>query len=127
MRGGLATVTGFAWRALLGGRDGFNRAARLRSRDTLGLARVLGLGPSAWCARTKGGRTTPQTADARGGLAGRSLRRLRTWTAWARGYRWALLGREGGGEGSDTARGAADPERGRGARAHREGKAADPP
>ena len=50
---------------------------RLRSRDRgLGRARVLGAGPSAWCARTAGGRTTPHDCRAAlGGLAGRSVRR----------------------------------------------------
>ena len=50
-------------------------------------------GPSAWCARTTGGRTTPEDCrTALGGLAGRSLRRIGHDRPGQLGHRWSGLG-----------------------------------
>ena len=93
MRGVVATVTGFAWRELLGGGGIFNRAVRLRSRDTLGVAPVLGPGPSAWCARNGEQGARRPTDSRRPGRAGRPQpAERRTGPAGSSGYRWALIG-----------------------------------
>ncbi len=63
-----AAVTGFPWRGCWGRR------------------------PSAWCARTTGGRTTPQERR-RPGRAGRPQpAEERTRPPWAHGFRWSVAG-----------------------------------